>query len=108
MICLDFYILVPNKLKVLKILKKAKVDVKHCLSGNGTTLPETCHLGVFFLHQNADKNGKHYTWENKTLSKTCLLRVFELITYQISKTLQNNLYGGTEHYQNGCFECFRA
>ncbi len=80
------------------------MHAKYPIWGNKTILPETCHLGVFFfLHQNADKNGKHYTWENKTLSKTCLLSVFELITYQIAKTLQNNLYGGTEHYQKRVF-----
>ncbi len=81
------------------------MHAKYPIWGNKTILPETCHLGVFFLHQNTDKNGKHYTLENKTLSKTYLLSVFELITYQIAKTLQNNLYGvlsvfELERYQN--------
>ncbi len=43
------------------------MQAKHPLWGNGTTLPETCHLAIFehITHQNDGNHGKHSRWENK-------------------------------------------
>ncbi len=46
-------------------------------------------LGVFMsvlCTKNAKMHGNHTIWEYQTLPKTCLLSVFELLTYQNDKT----------------------
>ncbi len=58
-----------------------------------TILPGTCHLGVYFIVSGKKKNFKdmeNTVWENKTLPKACLLRVFEFLKYQNAETRLTN------------------
>ncbi len=61
-----------------------------------TTLLETCLFSVCkrIRYQNAKKQGKNHTWENKTLQKS----LFIVLSYLHTKTqrrMQNTFYGET-------------
>ncbi len=59
-----------------------------------TILPGTCHLGVYFIvygkKTKQKKNMENTVWENKTLPKAYLLRVFEFLKYQNAETRLTN------------------
>ncbi len=58
-----FFILLYGKTK--------KMQANHPVWDNGTTLPQTFHLGVFqyISNQSVRKYGKHSIWENENLTQ---------------------------------------
>ncbi len=96
----------------LVIIKIFKIYVKHLISGNETTFPETCCFVTF-------KHSRHLTLEKKKDMENTLYRktkqlyqktffvCFELITYRNSKMRRNHpLLKKQKNVRKKCFDFF--